>query len=296
MSAEPNLLGDFLRARRELVTPEEAGIPVLGVRRVPGLRREEVAMLAGISADYYLRLERGRDRRPSVQVLESLARVLCLDENTTAYLLGLAADKPRRTRRPRRESVPPSTARFVAMLPFPAFVEGRYLDVLVANPLATALSPRLVAGANRLRDLFLDAGEQDLFGADAERLAGGLVASFRAAVGTDTDNPRFIELVGELSLASPLFRRLWARHDVRPRTGAVAVLFNHPQVGELRLNREKLLVSGTEGIMLVVYHPDPGTDAADKLALLASASLAPAPQREPLTSRPLTSRPPDAPR
>jgi transcriptional regulator with XRE-family HTH domain len=267
MSAEPNLLGDFLRARRELVTPEEAGIPVLGVRRVPGLRREEVAMLAGISADYYLRLERGRDRRPSVQVLESLARVLCLDENTTAYLLGLAADKPRRTRRPRRESVPPSTARFVAMLPFPAFVEGRYLDVLVANPLATALSPRLVAGANRLRDLFLDPAEQAMF-PDGEAAAAGLVASFREAVGTDTDDPRFIELVGELSLASPLFRTLWARHDVRPRAGALAVPFEHPQVGALRLDREKLHVSGTDGMMLVVYHAEPGTADAEKLALL----------------------------
>ncbi|TDD52352.1 XRE family transcriptional regulator [Nonomuraea terrae] len=273
MTEEPNLLGAFLRARRELVTPEEAGVPVLGVRRVPGLRREEVAMLAGISADYYLRLERGRDRNPSLQVLESLARVLRLDDDTRAYLLGLAAEKPRRQQRQRRETVPPSTAKFVAMLPVPAFVEGRYLDVLAANPLATALSPRLVAGANRLRDVFLDPGEQALF-PDWEGAAAGLVAGFREAVGTDTHDPRVIELVGELSLASPLFRQLWARHDVRPRAGA-AVPFNHPQVGEITLNREKLLIAGTEGIMLVVYHPDPGTDDADKLAILGSAMLTP---------------------
>ncbi|MEO3930597.1 helix-turn-helix transcriptional regulator [Micromonosporaceae bacterium B7E4] len=282
MTDESNLLGAFLRARRELVTPEEAGVPVLGVRRVPGLRREEVAMLAGISADYYLRLERGRDRKPSVQVLESLAHVLRLDEDTTAYLLGLAADKPRRPRRPRRETVPPSTAKLVAMLPLPAFVEGRYLDVLAANPLATALSPCLVAGANRLRDVFLDPGEQALF-PDWERAAAGLVAGFREAVGTNTDDPRFIELVGELSLVSPLFRQLWARHDVRPRAGA-AVPFNHPHVGELRLNREKLLISETDGIMLVVYHPDPGTDDADKLALLSSAMLTPAIPHTPTAS------------
>lgn len=94
MTDGPNRLGDYLRARRELVTPEQAGVPVLSARRVPGLRREEVAMLAGISADYYLRLEQGRDRNPSVQVLESLARVLQLDSDATAYLLGLGADKP----------------------------------------------------------------------------------------------------------------------------------------------------------------------------------------------------------
>ncbi|AGL19121.1 helix-turn-helix transcriptional regulator [Actinoplanes sp. N902-109] len=276
MTDEPNLLGAFLRARRELVTPEQAGLPVVGVRRVPGLRREEVAMLAGISADYYLRLERGRDRHPSVQVLESLARVLRLDEDTRAYLLSLAADKPRRPRRPRPEIVPPSTAQFVAMLPFPAFVEGRYLDVLVANPLATALSPRLVAGANRLRDLFLDPAEQAMF-AEAEAAAAALVASFREAAGTDIGDPRFIELVGELSLASPLFRTLWARHDVRPRAGAVAVPLEHPQLGLIRLNREKLHISGTDGMMLVVYHADPGTADAEKLTLLGALATADVP-------------------
>jgi transcriptional regulator with XRE-family HTH domain len=280
MTAEPNLLGAFLRARRELVTPEEAGVPVVGVRRVPGLRREEVAMLAGISADYYLRLERGRDRHPSVQVLESLARVLRLDDVSTAYLLGLAADRPRRSRRPRKEILPSGTAALVAMLPLPAFVEGRYLDVLAANPSAGALSPRLVPGGNRLRDVFLDPAEQDLFFPHFEEAAAGLVAGFREAVGTDTGDPRFIELVGELSLASPLFRQLWARHDVRSR-GSAVVPFHHPQVGELRLNREKLAVTGTDGMMLVVYHPDPGTDAADKLALLGSAMLPPAVRESP---------------
>ena len=274
MGDERNQLGDYLRARRELVTPEQAGIPAVGVRRVPGLRREEVAMLAGISADYYLRLEQGRDRNPSVQVLESIARVLHLDDDTVAYLLGLAAEKPRRTRRrPRKETVPPGIVKLLASLPLPAFVEGRYFDVLAANPLATALSPRLVAGGNRLRDVFLDSAEGALF-PDWAEATKALVAGFRQSVGTDTDNPRFIELVGELSLASPRFRQLWARHDVGGRRGAPMV-FDHPQVGELHLNREKLLVSGTEGIMLVMYHADPGPDA-DKLALLASAMLAPA--------------------
>nr|BFD87638.1 helix-turn-helix transcriptional regulator [Streptomyces sp. Xyl84] len=278
MSDEPNPLGEYLRARRELVTPEQAGIPVLGVRRVPGLRREEVAMLAGISADYYLRLEQGRDRNPSVQVLESLARVLLLDEDATAYLLGLAADRPRRSRRrPRKERVPTGIAKLLATLPLPAFVEGRYFDVLAANALATALSPRLVAGGNRLRDVFLDPAEQELY-PDWTEATQGLVAGFRESVGADTDDPRFIELVGELSLASPRFRQLWARHDVRAREGA-PMRIDHPQVGDLQLNREKLGIGGTAGQMLVVYHPDAGSGSADKLALLAAAALAPAAPR-----------------
>ncbi|MEV2193477.1 helix-turn-helix transcriptional regulator [Streptomyces phaeochromogenes] len=274
MSGQPNLLGEFLRARRELVTPEEADIPVVGVRRVPGLRREEVAMLAGISADYYLRLERGRDRRPSRQVLESLAGVLRLDDDTRAHLFSLAADRPRRARRRRRESVPPSTAHFLSLLPVPAFVEGRYLDVLAANPLATALSPRLVTGGNRLRDVFLDPGEQSLF-SDWRGAAAALLAGFREAVGTDTDDPRCIELVGELSLVSPLFQDLWARHDVRRRGGAT-VCFRHPQIGDITLSREKLHITGTDGMMLVAFHPAPGTSDEDKLVLLRSMTEQPA--------------------
>jgi transcriptional regulator with XRE-family HTH domain len=278
MSDASNLLGDYVRARRELVTPEQAGIPVLGVRRVPGLRREEVAMLAGISADYYLRLEQGRDRNPSAQVLESLARVLRLDDDATAYLLRLGAGEPRRRRRrPRKETVPPGIAKLVATLPLPAYVEGRYFDVLVANALATALSPRLVAGANRLRDVFLDPAEQALY-PDWENAAAGMVAGFRQSVGTDTDDPRFIELVGELSLASPRFSRLWARHDVDTCVSAPKHI-DHPQVGGLQLNRERLGVSGTAGQILVVHHPDPGSDSADKLALLASATQTPAAPR-----------------
>ena len=270
MPTEPSLLGEYLRARRELVTPDQVGIPVVGQRRVSGLRREEVAMLAGISAEYYLRLEQGRDRNPSTQVLQAIGRVLQLDDDS--YLLSLATERPRRrNRRTRRETVPPSTARFVAELPMPAFVEGRYLDVLAANPLATALSPRLRTGGNRLRDVFLDPEEQALF-VHGERAAGALIAGFRQSVGTDIDDPRFIELVGELSLASPLFRQLWARHDVAPRSGA-AVTFAHPQVGTIHLDREKLAISGSDGLMLVAYHAQTGSESAEKLRILGSMAL-----------------------
>jgi transcriptional regulator with XRE-family HTH domain len=269
MADDTNMLGEYLRARRELVTPDSAGLPQLGIRRVAGLRREEVAMLAGISADYYLRLEQGRDHSPSVQVLESLARVLQLDEDSTVYLLSLGSHRPRRTRRrPRKETVPTGIRKLLDSLPLPGFVEGRYFDVLAANPLATVLSPRLTTGRNRLRDVFLDPAEQSLY-PDWEDATVGLVAGFRESVGTDTDNPRFIELVGELSLASDRFRKLWARHDVRVREGT-SVTLDHPQVGELTLNREKLAIGGSAGQVLVVYHADSGTTNADKLSLLAS--------------------------
>lgn len=267
MADEPNALGEYLRARRELVTPEQVGLPVLKSRRVPGLRREEVAMLSGISAEYYLRLEQGRDRNPSTQVLRSIARVLQLDDE--GYMVSLASQRrsiPRGARR--RETVPPSTARLIDQLPFPAFVEGRYVDVLASNLLATAISPCLRPGRNRLRDVFLDPDEQALF-PDWEPAAEALLAGFRRSVGTDIDDPAVIALVGELSLASPEFRTMWARHDIGPRAGASLTL-DHPQVGQIRLDREKLLISGTDGIMLVIYHPQPDTDSAEQLAFLES--------------------------
>ncbi|WP_320774012.1 helix-turn-helix transcriptional regulator [Streptomyces sp. CRN 30] len=275
MSDAPNPLGEYVRARRELVTPEQAGIPAAGTRRVPGLRREEVAMLAGISADYYLRLEQGRDRNPSAQVLEALARVLRLDDDATAHLLRLgAAASGRRTRRPRAHTVPAGIAQLVATLHLPAVLEDRRFDIVAANPLATALSPRLAEGSNRLRDLFLDP-EERAFHPDWEDVTAGAVAVFREAAGIDTDDPRTVELVAELTHASPRFRHLWARHDVRACEGGPLRL-THPQLGEVRLNREKLDVGGTDGLTLLVLHPDPGTTDADKMALLASAARTPA--------------------
>jgi len=267
-----NLLGEYLRARRELITPEQVGLPRIGLRRVPGLRREEVAMLAGISADYYLRLEQGRDRSPSRQVLESLARVLQLDEDGTEYLLSLAEARPRTARRrPRRETVPHGIRVLVDTIGFPAFVEGRYFDVLAANQAAAALSPRLVVGNNRLRDVFLDPAERALYPAWDE-VTARLVAGFRSSVGVDVDDQRFVDLVGSLSIASPRFRELWGRQDVARREGMMTTI-NHPVVGELNLYREKLPVTGADGQMLVIYHPEPGTADAEKLSLLISSEL-----------------------
>lgn len=267
-----NPLGSFLRTRRELVTPLEAGISDGGVRRVPGLRREEVAMLAGISADYYLRLERGRDRHPSVQVLESIARVLQLDDAHLAHLLALVAETPRRRPRRARNEIPPArTLALLSSLSQPAFIEGRYFDVLASNRLARALSPDLEVGGNQLRDLFLNPAVQALH-PDWEAVAECFVASLRQSVGNDLRDPGFIDLTEELALASTHFRQLWARHEVRAQRGTDYRL-DHPEVGELVVNRERLSIGGTDGMMLVIYHAAPGSDAAEKLALLASTDL-----------------------
>ncbi|WP_330177493.1 helix-turn-helix transcriptional regulator [Streptomyces sp. NBC_01498] len=283
MTDRPNQLGEYLRARRARVSPGQAGVADLGGRRVPGLRREEVATLAGISVDYYLRLERGSDRNPSAQVLRSLARVLQLDDENTAHLLSLVTDRPRPTlRRPRAETVPAGIVTLLSTLPHPAFVEGRYFDILAVNSLATALSPRLSVGGNGLLDVFLDPAER-AFHLDWDGTTECYVASLRRAVGVDTDDRRFIELVGELSLASPRFRALWHRHDVRSQRGA-PVRFDHPQVGELRLHRERLAISGAGGPHLVIHHATPGSADADSLMLLASSALTPTgPTRAPDT-------------
>jgi transcriptional regulator with XRE-family HTH domain len=276
-----NTLGEYLRARRELVDPKEVGLRVAGVRRTPGLRREEVATLAGISADYYLRLEQGRDRNPSPQVLEALARVFGLDATATAYLLSLAAQRPAKRRaRPRQETVRPGIRQLLGALNLPAFVESRMFDVLAANGLATALSPSIRAGENRLRSVFLDPAERDLY-PDWSKAVSGMVASFRASVGTDTDDPRVAQLVGELSLASEQFRKLWARHDVKALGGAAFVL-SHPEAGELSLRREKLPLGESGGQLLVIYHAEPGSASARALSLLAAGAAVPdaAPPRE----------------
>ncbi|QYN33484.1 helix-turn-helix transcriptional regulator [Pseudonocardia sp. DSM 110487] len=272
MVTRPNALGEYLRARRELVDPADVGLTVAGVRRTPGLRREEVATLAGISADYYLRLEQGRDRNPSPQVLEALARVFGLDATATQYLLSLTTARPRQ-RRPRREVVPAGIRQLVDVIGLPAFVESRMFDVLAANRLATALSPRIRPGENRLRSMFLDEDERDQL-PDWERMIGGMVAAFRSSLGAEVDDPRLARLVGELSLGSELFRQLWARHDVKPLVGKLLTM-RHPDVGTLELRLEKLPIADSDGQLLVIYHAEPGSESARSLALLGSLATEP---------------------
>ncbi len=279
-----NALGRYLRARRELLHPADAGVRITGVRRTPGLRREEVAMLAGVSADYYLRLEQGRDRNPSPQVLDSLAHVFGLDATATQYLLSLSTARPHPTPRPRREVVPTGIRQLLDVLGLPAFVESRIFDVLAANRLATALSPATRPGQNRLRSVFLDEQERALL-PEWERAIGGMVASFRASVGTDVEDPRIAQLVGELSLASEPFRRLWARHDVKALAGA-PVRMDHPQVGMLELRREKLPIGEADGQLLVIYHAEPGSPSAAGLALLGSLAAPAPPPRDAAREQP----------
>jgi transcriptional regulator with XRE-family HTH domain len=264
-------LGEFLRARREQVTPEDVGLPTDERRRVPGLRREELAMLAGVSADYYVRLEQGRDHRPSEQVLDALARVLQLSDDATAHLYELARPAPP-THRPRAEeaAVPHATQQLIDGWPTtPAVVQSRHLDVLASNAIARALSPCYEPGTNLLRALFLEDDARAMHGDDLDRILTDAVAAFRSWVGAEVDDPHLQALVGELSLKSEQFRELWARHDVQ---GSMAgeKRFDHPTVGAFRLGYQVMALPGTDGAMLCVMHAEAGSRDEQALALLGT--------------------------
>jgi len=262
----PRALGEYLRARRELLHPTDVGLPDTARRRVPGLRREEVALLAGISPDYYLGLEQGRDRRPSAEVLGALARALQLGDDATAHLFALAEPSRPSRRRTYQPRVAPGLRQLMESWPAtPAFVQTRTFQILAANPLARALSPVHTPGTNLIRAAFLDTddavGEPDL--------RPDLVACLRGLAGADADDPDLEALVGELSVRSQRFRRLWARHDVRGRTNG-RLTIAHPQVGTLVLDFERLLVPSAPGQQLVVYSAEPGSRSDEALRLLAA--------------------------
>ena len=266
-------LGEYLRARRELVHPGDAGVEDLsGRRRVAGLRRAEVALRAGVSTDYYIRLEQGRDQNPSPQVLGALARALELDEDATAHLHRLAnRPTPRRRRTTRPERAPEGIVKMIQLWSeTPAFVEGRYTDVLAVNSLATALAPYYVVGNNLLRATFLDPMVRQMYDDDWEQLTARAVAALRSLAGPDADDPRLNDLVGELSIRCDRFRQLWARHDSRPkRSGSVRL--EHPVVGPLELSAEKLPIADTDRQLLIIFHAEPGSRSAQALAELRSA-------------------------
>jgi transcriptional regulator with XRE-family HTH domain len=265
------LIGDYLRARREQVQPDEVGLTDNGRRRVRGLRRDELAMLAGISTEYYTRLEQGRDQHPSAQVLDAVARALGLDDDGRAHLHQLARPAPGRKAAPRRpDRVGASLQQLLdSWTQTPAYVQGRHLDVLASNAIARALSPMFVPGGNVLRATFLDPEVHELL-PGWETKVQTLVASLRAMVGPDVDDPRLMELVGELSVKSPVFARLWSRHDVRPQPGHGIHIMQHRSVGELHLNYDKFAVAGADGQTLVIYHADPASTSAQALQLLST--------------------------
>lgn len=266
-----NALGDFLRARRRLVTPEDVGIRVTGRRRSPGLRREELAMLAGVSSPYYIRLEQGHDRHPSAQVLDALGHALRLDDETFAYLKRLAGQVPTEIRPPDEESVRSTLAQLVhGLQDVAALVVGRYRDVLVANQLAQVLHVAYTPGENLLRFLFLDrrAPERVI---DWEQVARQAVSTLRADSGTDIDDTHLSQLVDELSHRSPQFRELWTRHDATTFTTG-QLRFNNPVVGPITLNFESFPVAGVAGQSLGIAFPTAG--GADERKLKRLKTLA----------------------
>jgi transcriptional regulator with XRE-family HTH domain len=269
---------DFLSTRRARITPEQAGLPAYGGnRRVKGLRREEVAMLAGVSVDYYVRMERGSLSGASEAVLEALAKALQLDEAEHTHLLALARESgagSTRRRKPAPMSVRPAIQQVLdAMTDAPAWVRNGRHDIVAMNQLARALyspvlaDPRRPANTTRFVYLHPEAAEQ--FFVDYDRIANDAAAMLRLEAGKNPHDKDLIKLVGELSTRSELFRQRWASHDVQfHRSGQKRL--RHPVVGQLDLNYESMELTSAPGLHLNVYTAPAGTPTADALKLLAS--------------------------
>jgi transcriptional regulator with XRE-family HTH domain len=274
-------LGRFLRARRAEVTPADVGLPPgAGLRRTPGLRREELATLAGVSIDYYARLERGKEMRPSSSVIDALARALRLEDDEREHLHGLVARAARSGVGPSSDGASPAVAsRLVppgalmmleSMRPNPAVVVSRTSDVLAWNP----AGQRLLVGIddwpakqrNYARYLFLHPAARDLF-ADWDAQIRGCIVNLRSLAGIDPDAPDLAQVVGELLLKSPEFARLWERYDVKGRPRGLKS-FHHPEVGDLTLSHQSMQLEGTPGHRVLMFFAEPGTPDHDALVLL----------------------------
>jgi len=272
-----NEIREFLTSRRARITPDQSGLRVYGDnRRVPGLRREEVALLAGVSVDYYTRLERGNLNGVSETVLEALARALQLDEAERAHLFDLARaahpTTPRR-RRPAQQRVRPSVQRVLdAITGAPALVRNARLDIVAANSLGYALYSELFASrarpANSARFVFLDPRSIDFY-IEWDRVANEVVATLRSEAGRDPRDRALTDLVGELSMQSETFRTRWAAHNVRFHDKGVKRL-HHPVVGDLTLSYESMELSADAGLTVSVYTAEPGSKSEEALNLLAS--------------------------
>jgi transcriptional regulator with XRE-family HTH domain len=273
--AQNEELRAFLRARRARLRPEDLGVPVVpGQRRVPGLRREELAHLAGVSVDYYVRLEQGRSGNVSEPVLDALARALQLDETERAHLHDLAKPARRRRRTPARpQRVRPGIRLLIDGLDRPAFVVGRRLDVLAANRLARALLADFEAmdprDRNHARWIFLDPSSRDLYADGWAAVARDNVAVLHRDAGRHPDDEELAALVGELSVKSEDFRRWWAEHGVLQRTHGTK-RYHHPIVGELTVDYEALSLPDDPDQTLFVYSVEPGSSSAAALALLGT--------------------------
>jgi transcriptional regulator with XRE-family HTH domain len=265
VAVRANALGDYLLARREQLCPEDVGLVAGMRRRVAGLRREEVAALAGISSAYYLRLERGLDTRPSPQVVEALARALLLDRKATEYLHRLANATDNRWPQSAEDTVAESLCVLIDQLPVPVVVGNRYLDSLAANASARAFAPPMEPGRNLIRWIFVAPAARDFY-VDWDVVTDIVVSEFREVAGTDLGDPRLCAMIDELSAHSQRFRELWARADVGYRPGPIDI--RHPQVGDLHLHRTRLRVPHSNGQHILAYHADPGSESAQALEAL----------------------------
>jgi transcriptional regulator with XRE-family HTH domain len=277
---------EFLTTRRARITPDQAGLPTTGARRVPGLRRSEVATIAGLSVEYYARLERGQIAGASTGVLEALARALQLDDTERAHLLDLAraADGIPTSGRPRRRAPGKAASRLSlqwaldAIKDGVAFVRDPHQNLLATNALGRAFYSPVIGDGGRIPNLarfqFLDPASRDFY-PDWDLFAQMCVGIMRAEAGRDPHDRGLQDLVGELSTRSETFRRLWADHNVRTH-GSGTKRFNHPVVGELTLVYEELAVTAEPGLVLLVYTAEPGSPSAERLQLLASWATAPA--------------------
>ncbi|WP_074946375.1 helix-turn-helix domain-containing protein [Jiangella alba] len=271
---------EFLTTRRARLTPDQAGLPATGRRRVPGLRRSEVAAVAGLSVEYYARLERGQIAGASSGVLEALARALQLDDTERAHLFDLAraADGVPTSGRARRRVPARAASRtslqwtLDAIKDGVAFVRDPHQNLLAANALGRAFYSPVIGDGGRTPNLarfqFLDPAARDFY-PDWELFAEMCVGIMRAEAGRDPHDRGLQDLVGELSTRSETFRRLWAGHDVRTH-GAGTKRFRHPLVGELTLAYEELAITAEPGLVLLVYTAEPGSPSAERLQLLAS--------------------------
>jgi transcriptional regulator with XRE-family HTH domain len=268
-------LTEFLKSRRARVQPEDLGLKVYGGRRrVPGLRREELAQAAGVSADYYVRLEQGRTDNVSQEILDAVADVLSLSEDERKHLALLA--KPARRRVKRRTTTqrirPGLQALLDSMTDVPAFVLGRRMDVLGWNRLAAALIADFGSlepkDRNIPRLVFLDPATRDFY-PDWEAVADETVGYLRMYAGRYPDDPELAELVGELSIHSPEFRQHWARHDVKDKTFGTKAQYHH-LVGEITVQYETLQPPGEPDQLMVTYTVEPGSTSEQNLRLLAS--------------------------